>query len=64
MTSISTDGHAGSQAQSSLLRKAGLRKAGDQVFTLTFLITSLVATLGWFYVLAQGAVAIASWLFL
>jgi hypothetical protein len=59
MTSISTDGHAGSQAQSSLLRKAG-----DQVFTLTFLITSAVATLGWFYVLAQGAVAIANWLFL
>lgn len=59
MTSISTDGHAGSQAQSPLLRKRS-----DQVFTLSFLITSAVATVGWLYVLAQGAVAVANWLFL
>lgn len=58
MTSISTDGHAGSQAQSPLLRKGS-----DQVFTLSFLITSAVATGGWLYVLAQGAVAVANWLF-
>lgn len=58
MTSISTDGHAGSQAQSPLLRKGS-----DQVFPLSFLITSTVATVGWFYVLAQGAVAVANWLF-
>ncbi|WP_234680493.1 hypothetical protein [Bradyrhizobium monzae] len=58
MTSVSTDGHAGSQAQSSLLRKAS-----DQVFARTFLITSAVATLAWFYGLAQGAVTIANWLF-
>jgi hypothetical protein len=59
MTSISTDGHAGSQAQSSFSRKGS-----DQVFTLSFLIASAVATVGWFYVLAQGAVAVANWLFL
>jgi hypothetical protein len=58
MTSIGTDGDADSQAQSSLLRKAS-----DQALTLTFLITSAVATVGWLYVLAQGAVAITSWLF-
>ncbi|MET4385827.1 hypothetical protein ABIB73_001572 [Bradyrhizobium sp. F1.4.3] len=58
MTSIRTDGDAGSQAQSSLLRKAS-----DQTFTLTFLITSAVATVGWLYVLAQGAVAVTNWLF-
>lgn len=58
MTSISTDGHAGSQAQS-----PSLRKGSDQAFTLTFLITSAVATVGWFYVLAQGAVAVANWMF-
>jgi hypothetical protein len=58
MTSISTDGHAGSQAQSSLPRKGS-----DQAFTLTFLITSTVATLGWLYALAQGAVAVAGWIF-
>lgn len=59
MTSISTDGHAGSQGQSPLTQKGS-----DQVFTLSFLITSTVATVGWFYVLAQGAVAVANWLFL
>jgi hypothetical protein len=59
MTSISTDANAGSQARTSLLKRGN-----DQVFTLTFLTTSAVATLGWFYVLAQGAVAIANWLFL
>jgi len=47
MASISTDGHAGSQARSSLLRKGG-----DQAFTLTFLITSAIATVGRLYVLA------------
>jgi hypothetical protein len=56
MTSISTDGHAGSQARSSLLRKGG-----DQAFTLTFLITSAIATVGWLYVLAQGALAVTNW---
>lgn len=59
MTSISTDGHAGSQAQSSLMQRAS-----DQAFPLTFLITSAVATVGWLYVLAQGAVAVTNWLFL
>lgn len=59
MTSISTDGHAGSQARSPILRKTS-----DQVVALSFLITSAVATVGWFYVLAQGAVAVANWLFL
>lgn len=58
MTSISTDAHAGSQARPSLLRRGS-----DQAFTLTFLITSAVATLGWLYVLAQGAAAVVSWLF-
>lgn len=58
MTSISTDGRAGSQAQSPLSLKGS-----DQVFTLSFLITSAVATIGRFYVLAQGAVAVANWLF-
>lgn len=58
MTSIGTDGHADSQAQSSFLRKAS-----DQAFTLTFLITSSVATVGWLYVLAQGVVAVTNWLF-
>jgi len=58
MTSIGTDGHAGSQAQSSFLRKAS-----EQAFTLTFLITSAVTTVGWLYVLTQGAVAVTSWLF-
>jgi hypothetical protein len=69
MTSISTDGHAGSRHARS--RHAGsqaqspiLRRGSDQVFTLSFLITSAVATIGWFYVLAQGAVAVANWLFL
>lgn len=59
MTSISTDGHAGSQA-----RSPTLRKGRDQVFTLSFLITSAVATVGWLYMLAQGAAAVANWLFL
>lgn len=59
MTTISTDGHPGSQAQPPILRKAS-----DQVFALSFLITSAVATVGWFYVLAQGAVAVANWLLL
>ena len=58
MTSIGTDGHADSQAQSSLLRKGR-----EQAFTLTFLITSSVATVGWLYVLAQGAIAVTNWLF-
>lgn len=57
MTSVGSDGHAGSQARSSLHRKAS-----DQVFTLTLLVTSAVATLGWLYVLAQGAVAVTNWL--
>lgn len=59
MTSISTDGHAGSQTQS-----LTLRKRSDQVFAVSFLITSAVATVGWFYMLAQGAAAVANWLFL
>jgi hypothetical protein len=58
MTSVSTDGHADSQAQSSLLRRSG-----EQAFTLTFLVTSAAATVGWLYVLGDGAVAVASWLF-
>ncbi|MCP3385706.1 MULTISPECIES: hypothetical protein [unclassified Bradyrhizobium] len=58
MTSISTDGPVDSQAQSSLQRKGS-----DQAFTLTFLVTSAVATVGWLYVLAQGAVAVAGWFF-
>lgn len=59
MTSISTDGHAGSQARSPILRTVG-----DQLVALSFVITSAVATVGWFYVLAQGAVAVAIWLLL
>ena len=58
MTSIGTGGDADSQARSSLLRKAS-----EQAFTLTFLITSSVATVGWLYVLAQGVVAVTDWLF-
>jgi hypothetical protein len=58
MTSIGTDGHADSPAQLSLLRKGS-----ERAFTRTFLITSTVATVGWLYVLAQGAVAITNWVF-
>ena len=58
MTSIGTDGDADSQARSSLLRKRS-----EQAFTLMFLITSSVATVGWLYVLAQGVVAVTDWLF-
>jgi hypothetical protein len=41
-----------------------MQRASDQAFPLTFLITSAVATVGWLYVLAQGAVAVTNWLFL
>jgi len=58
MTSISTDGHADSQVQSSLFRRAS-----EQAFTVTFLVASAVATVGWLYVLGQGAVTVTSWLF-
>jgi hypothetical protein len=58
MASVSTDGHADSQAQSSLLRRSG-----EQAFTLTFLVVSAAATVGWLYVLGDGVVAITSWLF-
>ena len=54
MTSVSTDG----QAESSLLRRGG-----EQAFTLTFLVASAAATVGWLYVLGDGAVAVTSWLF-
>ncbi|MBR1091208.1 hypothetical protein JQ621_27440 [Bradyrhizobium manausense] len=57
MTSISTEGHANPQVQSSLLQRAG-----DQAFTLSFLSASAVATVGWLYVLGQGTLAVASWL--
>jgi hypothetical protein len=59
MTSISTDGQTDSPAPSLLMRRAS-----DQAFTLTFLVTSAVATVGWFYALAQAAVAVTNWLFL
>ena len=58
MTSISTDGHADSRVQTSFLRRSG-----EQAFTLTFLMAAAVATLGWLYVLGQGAVAVTGWLF-
>ncbi|WP_426613556.1 hypothetical protein [Bradyrhizobium sp. McL0616] len=58
MTSTGTDGDAGSQAQSSFLRKGS-----EQAFTLTFLITSAVMTIGWLYALTQGAMAATNWLF-
>ena len=58
MTSISTDGHADPHAQSSLLQRAG-----EQAFTLSFLSASAVATVGWLYVLGQGTLAVANWLF-
>jgi hypothetical protein len=40
-----------------------LQRGSDQAFALTFLLASTVATVGWLYVLAQGATAIASWIF-
>ncbi|MDN3275043.1 hypothetical protein QWJ07_12345 [Frankia sp. RB7] len=58
MTSISTDGHADSEAHSSLLQRAG-----KQAFTLSFLSASAIATVGWLYALGQGALAVTSWLF-
>ncbi|QPF92838.1 hypothetical protein [Bradyrhizobium commune] len=57
MTSISTDGHADSQAQPSLLQRAG-----EHVFTATFLGATAIATVGWIYALGEGAVALTSWL--
>ncbi|WP_136623810.1 hypothetical protein [Bradyrhizobium centrolobii] len=58
MSSISTDGHPDTQAQSSLLRKWN-----ELAVTAAFLITSAVATVGWLYVLAEGAMATVNWLF-
>jgi hypothetical protein len=57
MSSVSTDGHADSQAQPSLLHRAG-----EQVFTVTFLGATAIATVGWIYALGEGAVAFTSWL--
>ncbi|MCP3369835.1 hypothetical protein [Bradyrhizobium cajani] len=67
MTGIGTDGHADTQAQSpasqSLLSQSSLsRMGGEQAIGIAFLLTSTVATLGWFYALSEGAMAIANWL--
>jgi hypothetical protein len=56
MTSIGTDAHVDSQPQSFL------RRGGEKAFTLTFPLAIAAATLGWFYLLARGTVAVASWL--
>ncbi|MEK9283845.1 MULTISPECIES: hypothetical protein [unclassified Bradyrhizobium] len=58
MTSISTDGHPSKQAQPSQLRTWK-----EQAVTTAFLITSAVVTVGWLYVLAEGALAVVNWLF-
>jgi hypothetical protein len=57
MTSINTDGQGGAQAQSPLSRQGT-----ERAFTLTFLLTSAVATFVWLYVLAEAAVAATNWL--
>jgi hypothetical protein len=57
MTIISTDGHVDSQIQSSLLQRAR-----ERAFVVSFLSASAIATVGWLYVLGQGAVAVTSWL--
>ncbi|WP_156918078.1 hypothetical protein [Bradyrhizobium sp. Cp5.3] len=57
MTSISSDGHPDAQDQSS-----HLRKWNEQAVTAALLITSAVATLGWLYALAEGALAVVNWL--
>ena len=59
MTSIFTDRHADLKAQLSLLKRVS-----EQAFTVTFLLASAVATVGWLYTLSEGAMAVASWLFL
>ncbi|WGD51752.1 hypothetical protein QA641_41150 [Bradyrhizobium sp. CB1650] len=58
MTTISTDGHPNTQAQSSRLRTWN-----EQAVTAAFLITSAIATVGWLYALAEGALVVVNWLF-
>jgi hypothetical protein len=57
MTGISTGGHASTQAQPPLLPRGR-----ERIVILTFLLASAVATFGWLYLLAQGAMAVANWL--
>jgi len=57
MTSINTEGHGGTQAQS-----PPSPKGSEQAFTLTFLLTSAIATFTWLYVPAQAAMAATNWL--
>ena len=57
VTSINTDGRDGTQADSPLSRKES-----ERALTLTFLLTSAVATFAWLYVLAQAAMAATNWL--
>lgn len=58
MAIIGNDGLADGQTPSSLSRKAS-----EHAFALTFLSASAIATVGWLYVLAEGAMTVTNWLF-
>ncbi|MBR0840146.1 hypothetical protein JQ607_08050 [Bradyrhizobium liaoningense] len=62
MTGIGTDGHADTQAQSPAPQSSLSRMGGEQAIGIAFLLTSTATTLGWFYALSEGAMAIANWL--
>ena len=58
MAIIGSDGLADGQTPAS-----PSRKASELAFTLTFLSVSAIATVGWLYVLAEGAMTVTDWLF-